>query len=85
MTTDNIATLTGSLAFIGAGVAALVPPEYGVGITKISMGIAMIAGIIFAYYTNKTDAPAPPPDPSAIKALADQLQAMVEQLNAPKK
>lgn len=85
MTTDNITSLSGAIAIIGTGVAAFFPPEYGVAIGKIGMGVALLAGLVFAHYTNKTDAPPPPPDPVAIKALADQLQAMVEQLKVPPK
>jgi len=81
MTTDNLTSLSGAIVVIGGGIAAFFPPEYGVGITKIALGISLLAGLFFAYFTNKADAPPPPPDPAKIKELADQLQAMINQLN----
>jgi hypothetical protein len=78
--TDNITSISGAVAIIFTGIAVFFPQEYGVGIKQIGVGLALIAGLIFAHYTNKMGVPSPPPDPAKVKALADQLQAMVDQL-----
>jgi hypothetical protein len=80
MNTDNTTTIAGAIVVIFAGIAQFFPATYGAGINQMAGGIALLAGLAFAYYTNKTDTPPPPPDPAKVKALADQLQAMVDQL-----
>ena len=86
MTNDQITTLTGAIATIGTALALAFP-----GLTDaLKMGFgaaAVVAGILFSYYTNKHDAPPPPPpppDPALVKAIAEQLKSMMSSLNAPK-
>lgn len=86
MTNDQITTLTGAIATIGTALALAFP-----GLTDaLKMGFgaaAVVAGILFSYYTNKHDPAPPPPDQLTPqnKLLVQAIAEMVKSITTPVK